>query len=68
MDIAVTDPSDPIASITLSNPGAYGGGSGDIFFALSGAAVTVPEPATFALAGLGALALICGRRLAGRRS
>jgi len=58
MDIAVTDSSDPIASITLSNPGAYGGGSGDIFFALSGAAVTVPEPSSLALAGMGLLTLV----------
>ncbi|HXR48724.1 MAG TPA: PEP-CTERM sorting domain-containing protein [Candidatus Limnocylindrales bacterium] len=66
MNITPSDTTDPIESITIESS-TYGGDNAEQFFALSGQ-VAVPEPATFALAGLGALALICGRRLAGRRS
>jgi hypothetical protein len=62
-----TPTADPISSISVTYQGGNNIGTTAIF-ALSGTAVAVPEPATFALAGLGALALICGRRLAGRRS
>ena len=66
MNITPSDTTDPIESITIQSS-TYGGDNAEQFFALSGQ-VAVPEPATFALAGLGALALICGRRIAGRRS
>ena len=59
-DITLTDTSDPVTSINFSYPG----GNRVVVYGLSGQAIPVPEPATWALLGAGVAVLLIRRRLA----
>jgi hypothetical protein len=58
-DVALSDTADPVTSVNLS----WGGTQREVVYGLSGQAIPVPEPATWALVAAAALVLCIRRRL-----
>jgi hypothetical protein len=64
MDVALSDLVDPVSSVSFTWPAALTGGNRAAIFGVSGQAV--PEPASCALLGIGAIGLLLRRRLSRR--